>query len=58
MLFADIKVQNIFEIKLVEVGDYNSTNQDPQYLKWLLKGVLCTLKKCQAKWKKLAHEPC
>ena len=23
------KVQIIFEIKLVEVGDYNSTNQDP-----------------------------
>ena len=23
------KAQNIFEIKLVEVGDYNSTNQDP-----------------------------
>ena len=27
------KAQNIFEIKLVEVGDYNGTNQDPQYLK-------------------------
>ena len=24
------KAQNVFEIKLVEVGDYNSTNQDPQ----------------------------
>ena len=23
------KAQTIFEIKLVEVGDYNSTNQDP-----------------------------
>ena len=24
------KVQTILKIKLVEVGDYNSTNQDPQ----------------------------
>ena len=23
------KAQNIFEVKLVEGGDYNSTNQDP-----------------------------
>ena len=23
-----LKAQNIFEIKLIEVGDYNSTNQD------------------------------
>ena len=23
------KAQSIFEIKLVEVGDYNNTNQDP-----------------------------
>ena len=28
-----LKAQNFFEIKLVEAGDYNSTNQDPQYLK-------------------------
>ena len=27
------KVQNIFEMKLVEVGDYNSTDEDPKYLK-------------------------
>ena len=51
------KAQNIFEIKLVEVGDYNSTNQDPQYLKWLLKGIFLTLKKFQSNWKKIAHEP-
>ena len=32
------KAQNIFEIKLVEVGDYNSTNQDPQIPKMTSKG--------------------
>ena len=25
-----LRAQNVFEIKLVEVRDYNSTNQDPQ----------------------------
>ena len=42
---------------MVEVWDYNSTNQDPKYLKWLLKGIFLTLKKCQANEKKIAHEP-
>ena len=58
------KAQNIFEIKLAEVGDYNGTNQEPHYLKWLLKGFLLTLKKWQAKLvsvrlneKKIAQEP-
>ena len=32
------KAQNIFEIKLVEVGDYNSTNQDPLIPKMTSKG--------------------
>ena len=32
-----IKAQNIFKIKLVEVGDYNSTNQDPPTPKLTLK---------------------
>ena len=32
------KAQNIFEIKLVEVEDYNSTNQDPQIPKMTSKG--------------------
>ena len=30
--------QNIFEIKLVEFGDYNSTNQDPPIPKMTSKG--------------------
>ena len=38
MLFADFKAQNIFEIKLVEIGDYNSTNQDPAIPKMTSKG--------------------
>ena len=49
MLFADFKAQNIFEIKLVEVTDYNSTNQDPLIPKMTSKGIFLTLKKCQAK---------
>ena len=32
------KAQNIFEIKLVEVRDYNSTNQDPPIPKTTSKG--------------------
>ena len=44
------KAQNMFEIKLVEVADYNSTNQDHKYLTWILKGNFLTLKKCQANW--------
>ena len=32
------KTQNIFEIKLFEVGDYNSTNQDPPVPKMTSKG--------------------
>ena len=32
------KAQSIFEIKLVEVGDYNSTNQDYPILKMTSKG--------------------
>ena len=38
MLFADFKAQNIFEIKLVEVADYNSTSQDPPTPKMTSKG--------------------
>ena len=39
MPFADFKTQNIFEIKLVVVGDYNnSTNQDPPIPKMTFKG--------------------
>ena len=53
MFLQIFKAQNIFEIKLVEVGNYNSTNQAPQYLKWLLKRIFLTLKKCQAKFKKI-----
>ena len=60
------KAQNIFEIKLVEVEDYNSTNQDPPIPKMTSKrGFLLTLKTCQAKLaslrlneKNFAHEPC
>ena len=58
------KAQNTFEIKLVEVGDYNSTNQDPPIPKTTSKGYFFTLKRCQAKLvlvrlneKKFAHEP-
>ena len=45
------KAQNVFEIKLVEIEDYNSLVliKTPQYLKWLLKGIFLTLKKCQFK---------
>ena len=32
------KAQKIFEIKLVEVGNYNSTNQDPLLPKMTSKG--------------------
>ena len=32
------KAQNIFEIKLVEVSNYNSTNQDPPMPKLTSKG--------------------
>ena len=32
------KVQNIFEMKLVEVGDYNSINQDLPIPKMTFKG--------------------
>ena len=32
------KAQKIFEIKLVEVGDYNSTNQGPLLPKMTSKG--------------------
>ena len=32
------KTQNIFEIKLVEVGDYNITNQDPPIPQMTSKG--------------------
>ena len=32
------KAHNIFDIKLVEVGDYNNTNQDPQIPKLTSKG--------------------
>ena len=32
------KAQNIFEVKLVEVGDYNSTNQYPPVPKMTSKG--------------------
>ena len=58
------KAQNIFEIKLVEVRDYNSTNRDPPIPKTTSKGIFVNLKKCQAKLvlvrlneKKFAHEP-
>ena len=33
-----LNAQNIFEIKLVEVGDYNSTNPHPTILKMTSKG--------------------
>ena len=39
------KAQNIFEIKLVEVGDYNSTNQDTQIPKMTFKGDFPYFKK-------------
>ena len=39
------KAQNIFEIKLVEVGDYNSTNQDPPKPKMTSKGDFSYFKK-------------
>ena len=32
------KAQNIFEIKLVETGDYNNTNQNPPIPKMTSKG--------------------
>ena len=32
------KAQNIFEIKLLEVRDYNNTNQDPPISKTTSKG--------------------
>ena len=41
--------QNIFEIKLVEVGDYNSTNQDPPIPKLTSKGDFLFFEKCLAK---------
>ena len=34
------KAQNIFEMKLVEVGDYNVLIKTPQYLKMTSKGDL------------------
>ena len=43
------KAQNIFEIKLVEVRDYNSTNQDSPLPKMTSKGDFPYFKKCQAK---------
>ena len=39
------KAQNIFEIKLVEVGYYNSTNQDPPIPKMTSKGDFPYLEK-------------
>ena len=48
-LLQIFKAQNIFEIKLVEVGDYNSTNQDLPLPKMTSKGDFPYLKKCQAK---------
>ena len=65
MHFADFKAQNIFEIKLVEVGDYNNTNQDPPIPKTTSKEDFPYFEKCQAKFvsvrlneKKNAHKPC
>ena len=43
------KGQSIFEIKLVEVGDYNSTNQNPPVPKMTSKGDFPYFEKCQAK---------
>ena len=58
------KAQNIFEIKLVEVRDYNSTNHDPPIPKMTSKGDFPYFEKCQAKLfsvrlneKDFAHEP-
>ena len=56
MLFADLKTQIVFEIKLVEVGDYNGTNQDPPVPKMTSKWDFPYFEKCQAKRKKIAHE--
>ena len=39
------KAQNIFEIKLVEVGDYNSTNHNPPIPKMTSKGDFPYLEK-------------
>ena len=43
------KAKNISEIKLVEVGDYNSTNQNPPVPKMTSKGDFPYFEKCQAK---------
>ena len=43
------KAQNIFEIKLVEVKDYNSTNRDPLISNMTSKGGFPYFEKCQAK---------
>ena len=58
------KALNVFKIKLVEVGDYNSTYQDPPIPKIVYKGEFPNFEKCQAKLvsvrlneKKIAHEP-
>ena len=47
--FQIFKAQNIFEIKLVEVGDYNIINQDPPICKMTSKGNFHYFEKCQAK---------
>ena len=39
------EAQNIFKVKLVEVGDYNSTNQEPPIPKMTSKGDFPS-KKC------------
>ena len=65
MLFADFESSKYFEIKLVEVGYYNSTNQDPPIPKMTSERDFPYFEKSQAKLisvrlneKYFAHEPC